>query len=200
MAGMSNKLTSANWQGPYKVIKSTGGVYDLFDPTNNKTLQAHVAQLKSYQSSPDPAQAPELHAFKNKGLTPITTCLDIRGHQTNNGEWQPKSRWEVLIKWTDEINPKWEPWGNVKSTDAVHKYLTEKGWEQHIPKSFRPENVPVKRSRKYPIPVDSSSIERRDQHKRQWDKIHEGITRRISQRIKQKKGYSNGSLTQRHHD
>jgi hypothetical protein len=74
----------------------------------------------------------------------------------------------------------------VKSTDAVHKYLTEKGWEQHIPKSFRPANDAVKRPRQYPIPVDTSFVTKRDQHKQQLDTIHEGISRRISQRIKQK--------------
>jgi hypothetical protein len=75
----------------------------------------------------------------------------------------------------------------VKSTDAVHKYLISKGWEHHIPKSFRTIDEPGIHPRRYTVPDGTPPDDLRDQQTQKWDTIHQSIGRRISQKIKQKK-------------
>jgi hypothetical protein len=49
----------------------------------------------------------------------------------------PHKKWMFKIKWSDDPEPRWEPWHNIRSNIKVHEFLLSKGLGKHIPSQYQ---------------------------------------------------------------
>jgi RNase H-like domain found in reverse transcriptase/Integrase core domain/Chromo (CHRromatin Organisation MOdifier) domain/Integrase zinc binding domain len=117
------------WRGPYEVKSIHKSDYTLLDITTKKFKHIHVSNLKQFVFDPnhtDPADV----ARRDYMEFFIESILEHKGNSRR------KSEMKFLVKWLnfDDSHNTWEPWNNLRLTDALHDYLRLKGLSSIIPK------------------------------------------------------------------
>ena len=119
-------------RGPFQVVKFHNNDYTLRDLVSNKELTVHVTRLSPFLYDSlyvDPRKV----SLKDQEEFQIEAILAHRGNLNR------KSTLEFLVRWDgyDELSDSWEPWGNLRSTVQLHKYLKDKGLSRLLPAEFR---------------------------------------------------------------
>ena len=131
-SGSAPTRLHTSWKGPLKVISNNLSEYLLLDLVTDKLKPYHVSDLKPFIFDPlttnplDVARRDYLEFF-------IEEVLDM------TGDIKRISSLDFNVKWVgfDDTYNSWEPWKNVRDTDAVHKYLRANNMEKLIPKKFQ---------------------------------------------------------------
>jgi hypothetical protein len=119
-------------QGPFRVISGHDNVYTILNLVNHKETKRHVSDLRPFVFNPlvtdpqDIARRDYLEFFVEK-------ILDKRG------DLRRKTHLEFLVQWVgyDESFNSWEPYSNIRDTDALHSFLTEQNLQILIPRKFK---------------------------------------------------------------
>ena len=120
------------WMGPQKILSHHASEYLLLDLVNGKQKLYHVTSLRQFRFDPqyvtptDVARRDYLEFFVEH----------IREHR---GDFRKPSSMTFEVKWLnfDDSHNSWEPWANLRNTDALHRYLRLANLARLIPKEFR---------------------------------------------------------------
>ena len=125
-----NKLM-AQLKGPYKVVNSVGSAITIQNLVTNRLETVHISQLHPYNydaAITDPRQV----ANVDHGV------LDVEKIVTHKGNFKKsKASLSFKVRWVGQTpqEDSWEPWAALRNTEAMHKYLRDRGLQRHIPKS-----------------------------------------------------------------
>jgi hypothetical protein len=106
--------------GPYIVVNISGDTYSIQDLLTNKVEDTHVHNLTDFKFDPSSGIDPVEVAARNAGVYVVNKILSHRG--------TPKKRLDMqfLVSWkgfSDKDNT-WEPYANVRQTQAFVDYCT----------------------------------------------------------------------------
>lgn len=104
--------------GPFRVTQIIGDEYVITDLVNHKTITTHVTNLKAFKHDSNVHDVREI-AVKNAGQFVIDRIV---AHQ---GSKKRKTAMKFKVKWLGYPDPKhdtWEPYGNVRITQAFLDY------------------------------------------------------------------------------
>ena len=120
-----------NLRGPYKIVAIQGDRLTLQHLVTEKLSTHHKAEVTPFisGSSLDPKQV----AMRDQDDYDIESILEHTGDFADKDSLRFRVRWAGFNAFTDT----WEPWRNLRSTDALHDYLRKCGMERHIPQEFR---------------------------------------------------------------
>jgi len=130
-SGPPSKLLT-NLRGPMKVISKdkTGSHYTLRDLVTLKDETVHVKRIHPFYYDSvitDPNQI----AYADKQVYEIEKITDHKGNKN-----KPSSM-EFKVYWKGYEEPSWEPYTNLRNTEALHKYLNEHKMKSLIPTQFK---------------------------------------------------------------
>ena len=127
-----NKL-GMDWRGPYQVIQRHKGEYELRDPALSEPLFISEHLLEPYHVDHDHSTPIEV-AIQDRNMSIIEAVLDVEGNS-----YAPRSRLKLLIKWADEVEPRWMQWNRTFLQNRLcHEFFWQKGrhWRTLIPAKF----------------------------------------------------------------
>ena len=127
-----NKLLTP-LQGPFLVLQNEhdGRSYLLRDLATQKTRSVQVHRLHEYFVD-------EFQTTPNEVANKEHDYVSIRCITSHKGNTKKVSTLQFLVKWEDPSEQdSWEPWGNVRTTAALHTYLNANNLAKLIPKRFK---------------------------------------------------------------
>jgi hypothetical protein len=122
-----------DWRGPYQVIQRHKGEYELRDPALSEPLFISEHLLEPYHVDHDHSTPIEV-AIQDRNMSIIEAVLDVEGNS-----YAPRNRLKLLIKWADEVEPRWMQWNRTFSQNRLcHEFFWQKGrhWRTLIPAKF----------------------------------------------------------------
>jgi hypothetical protein len=117
---------------PYVLMDNEAGMEHMSRLTTNKVEAVHVSRLLPFNYDATRTSPPDAAHAARQEFT-IETILNHRGDK------KTRSTLEFEVKWlgySDAYNS-WEPWSNLRETDALHTYLRTHGMASLIPTRFR---------------------------------------------------------------
>lgn len=112
-----NKLM-ATLKGPYKVVNSLGSAITIQNLVTYKSETVHISQLREYRY--DAAQIdPRTIANLDDEVWDVEKVLSHRGIFNKKSELE----FRVRLKGFTSLDDTWEPWANVRTTQAMVEYL-----------------------------------------------------------------------------
>ena len=136
-----NKLQTTR-RGPMKVIGVDKDTYELLDLVTRCVDTVHVARLFPFIYDPEEID-PENVAIRDQGEFIVEDIVDAIMDKT-----LPKTQWSFQVRWAgyDESFDEWLDWNQLKSVEALHKYLRRNNLAKFIPKSGQLlEDKPLRR-------------------------------------------------------
>ena len=115
-------------KGPYQVVNYNGSIYTVRNLVTNKLEDFHITNIRHFEYDPltvDPRQV----ANSDQDMVDINDIIQHTG--TSNR----RANMRFLVRWSDGEET-WEPWSNVRRTEACHKYLQENNMKHLIPREF----------------------------------------------------------------
>ena len=134
---------SANWKGPYQVLRHNGNTYTLLDHITKKEIQVNVQQLKKYIVRENSNLIDIASRDRNEFI--VEKIIDIRGNSAENH----LSKIELLVKWAgyEDSDNTWEPFTNLRNNEKLHEFLRNEKLIHLIPKEHRRIDDIVKRKK-----------------------------------------------------
>jgi len=119
-------------RGPYKVLAREGNTYRLMNLVTNKEEQPkQIHLLRPY-------------FYDERHVDPVKMALkdypdryEVESISAHKGSFYRKSQLKLLVHWVGYKEPTWEPWANVRLTQALIAYLQSIGESKHIPKTVQ---------------------------------------------------------------
>jgi hypothetical protein len=131
-----NKLM-AQLKGPYKVVNSVGSAMTIQNLVTNKLETVHITQLHPFHFN--------AHETDPRTIANVDAAAwDVESIITHKGKMHQKGSLSFKVRWAGygPEDDTWEPWKNLRNTEAMHTYLRAKNLAQHIPKSIlQPEDA-----------------------------------------------------------
>ena len=125
-------------QGPYEVIRQEGNKVSLYDYRHEqflKDVQVSRCRLYLFREGTDPRSV-------GANLAGKSIAELVLAHKGYSGKRTPISKVKVLVKWADEVTPRWEPLTNIRRTIAFVRYAqTVPGMEQYVVSRLIEESV-----------------------------------------------------------
>ena len=125
-------------QGPYEVIRQEGNKVSLYDYRHEqflKDVQVSRCRLYLFREGTDPRSI-------GANLAGKSIAELVLAHKGYSGKRTPISKVKVLVKWADEVTPRWEPLTNIRRTIAFVRYAqTVPGMEQYVVSRLIEESV-----------------------------------------------------------
>ena len=115
-------------KGPYQVVNYNGSIYTVRNLVTNKLEDFHITNIRHFEFDPltvDPRQV----ANSDQDMVDINDIIQHTG--TSNR----RANMRFLVRWSDGEET-WEPWSNVRRTEACHKYLQENNMKHLIPREI----------------------------------------------------------------
>ena len=120
------------WRGPLKVVNGKDSRYTLLDLISGKETIYHVSDMKVFNFDPaivnpvDIARRDHMEHF-------VFQVYDMEGNPRR------KKSLKFKVKWLNhnESEDSWEPFANLRDTQALHEYLRSKNLLHLIPKKFK---------------------------------------------------------------
>ncbi|HCK04385.1 MAG TPA: hypothetical protein DHV86_06465, partial [Methylophilaceae bacterium] len=138
-----NKL-AMNFRGPYKIININGDRYTLLNLLNDKTITVHRMHIRAYKQSEH--ITPEEVARNMATEFKVESVLNIQGNRNKNRQFL-RTDLELLVKWEgyEESYNSWEPFSEIKSTEAFKQYCLNNNLQYLIPKQYKANDgvIPV---------------------------------------------------------
>lgn len=123
------------WQGPLKVVSSRGEEYTLQNLVTLKNSQHHVQELAPFHwdaAIVDPSEV----AWHDYDAFEIDHIVSHRGNLFRVSTLEFRVRWKGF----NDSEDTWEPWKQLRTTQALHAYLRLINQERLIPKGYRNTN------------------------------------------------------------
>jgi hypothetical protein len=117
-----------NLKGPYQVVNYEGSIYTVRNLVTNKLEDFHITNLRPFEYDPlivDPRQVANIDQ----------EMVDIDEITSHTGNPKRRAHMTFLTRWSDG-DETWEPWSNVRRTEACHRYLEAHGMKHLIPREF----------------------------------------------------------------
>ena len=120
-------------KGPLRVVNRIGSTYTLENLVNNKLEDHHVTALSRFEYDAEDTD-PRLVANKDQQLWDVESILSYRGDPRGS-----KRQLFFLVKWVgfENTHNTWEPWDNVRDTQALVDFLSSHRLKSLIPPKFR---------------------------------------------------------------
>ena len=120
---------TTRWQGPMQVVNRVGSKYTVRNLITHKTDDVHVTRLKPFDYD-ETRTDPREEAMHDEREFEID---HVRAHR---GDRNDKTNMTFLVRWTgfSESEDSWEPWENLRNTDALHQYLRDNRMRSLIPR------------------------------------------------------------------
>jgi transposase InsO family protein len=138
--GVPPSRLHTHWKGPMKVVKGQDSRYTLLDLISGKEVDYHVSDLKAFNF--DPAIVNPLDIARRDHLEHfLDRVYDISGDPKN------KKSLKFRVSWFgyDASEDSWEPYANLRDTEALHDYLRSKKLQFLIPKKFNvSQPIPIR--------------------------------------------------------
>ena len=118
-----------NLKGPYQVVNYEGSIYTVRNLVTNKLEDFHITNLRPFEYDPsivDPRQVANMDQEMVDNIDEITS---------HTGNPKRRAHMTFLTRWSDG-DETWEPWSNVRRTEACHRYLEAHGMKHLIPREF----------------------------------------------------------------
>jgi transposase InsO family protein len=120
------------WRGPLKVVNGKDSRYTLLDLISGKETIYHVSDMKVFNF--DPAIVNPLDIARRDHMEHfVFQVYDMEGNPRR------KKSLKFKVKWLNhnESEDSWEPFANLRDTQALHEYLRSKNLLHLIPKKFK---------------------------------------------------------------
>ena len=131
-------------RGPMRVVNFVGNKYTLQNLVTNQNEDHHVTSLRPFLYDPV-RHNPLQYAIRDDGdIYVVDKITDIRGNIRGK-----KDQIELEVHWVGGEGPTWEPWSNVRSTQALKEFLrahVDKSVRNLLPKKERDEQKNLKDS------------------------------------------------------
>ena len=121
-SGRPPTKTTTKWQGPSKIISQEGSVVVLKHCSTGKSMSRHVSKVKPFLSH-EPLTDIQLADIAKKDTDEFTIGR-ISSH-VKHGKTFATTHFK--IHWDGYETPSWEPWANVRHTEAVEIYAQKAG-------------------------------------------------------------------------
>jgi len=115
-------------RGPYQVVNYAGSIYTVRNLVTNKLEDFHVTNIRKFEYDPmtvDPRQIANVDQ----------DMIDIHEIIKHTGTSNRRGQMTFLVRWSDG-DETWEPWSNVRRTEACHAYLEKHNMKHIIPREF----------------------------------------------------------------
>ena len=115
-------------RGPYQVVNYTGSIYTVRNLVTNKLEDFHVTNIRHFEYDPlvvDPRKVANIDQ----------DMVDINDITKHTGTPNRRANMKFLVHWSDGEET-WEPWSNVRRTEAFHKYFEQNNMKHLIPREF----------------------------------------------------------------
>jgi len=119
-------------KGPYRVANSSGDTYTLQNLVSDKMEDYHVTLLRPFHFDPEHVDPKDV-ARRDTEEYYVERILEHRG------DVKRLRTLEFLVKWEgyDDSWNSWEPWKNLRLTEALHRYLIDNGLRRLIPREVQ---------------------------------------------------------------
>ena len=138
--GVPPSRLHTHWKGPMKVVKGQDSRYTLLDLISGKEVDYHVSDLKAFNF--DPAIVNPLDIARRDHLEHfLDRVYDI------SGDPKSKKSLKFRVSWFgyDASEDSWEPYANLRDTEALHDFLRSKKLQFLIPKKFNvSQPIPIR--------------------------------------------------------
>ena len=115
-------------KGPFQVVNYNGSIYTVRNLVTNKLEDFHVTNLSPFEYDP-------LIVDPRKVANADQDMVDIIEITKHTGSPNRRANMTFYVKWSDG-DETWEPWSNVRRTEACHKYLIDNNMKHLIPREF----------------------------------------------------------------
>jgi hypothetical protein len=115
-------------KGPFQVVNYNGSIYTVRNLVTNKLEDFHITNLSPFEYDP-------LTVDPRKIANIDQDMVDIDEIVSHTGSPNRRANMRFHVKWSDG-DETWEPWSNVRRTEACHKYLNEHSMKYLIPREF----------------------------------------------------------------
>eukprot|EP01040_Poterioochromonas_malhamensis_P013059 gene13059-14326_t len=123
--------------GPMKVISQEGNHVTVTDLTTDKSDVYHVQQLQPFLTGGRSEDELRIIAARDKGLLEVEEVIFHSGYDEENPNRKTLLKFHVKWKGLSHIDDSWQPYSNLRSTEALHDYLKSRNLEHLIPTEFR---------------------------------------------------------------
>ena len=115
-----------------QAVNRVGSKYTVKDLITHKDEDVHVTRLKQFQYDAEHTDPREVAMHDQEEF-------EIDHIITHRGDRHDKTAMTFLVRWQDfgEAEDSWEPWENLRNTDALHTYLRANRMKTLIPASGR---------------------------------------------------------------
>ncbi len=120
------------WQGPFRVISNIGDSYTIQNMVTMKSSKHHIKELTPFRWNAELVDPREV-ALTDRDEFVIEKVIDHRGDLTKKSSLTFKVRWQGYSAEEDT----WEPWSQLRDTEALHVYLRSINKGNMIPKKFQ---------------------------------------------------------------
>jgi hypothetical protein len=119
-------------KGPFRVANSSGDTYTLQNLVSDKMEDYHVTLLRPFHFDPEHVDPKDV-ARRDTEEYYVERILEHRG------DVKRLRTLEFLVKWEgyDDSWNSWEPWKNLRLTEALHRYLIDNGLRRLIPREVQ---------------------------------------------------------------
>ena len=120
------------WSGPMRVVNGLNSKYVLLDLLSGKEKVFHVSDMKPFVFDPAVVDPPNI-ARRDHMEYFIDKTLDHRGNI------KKISTLEFHVSWLGyaQESSTWKPFKNLRNSEPLHTYLTEKNLLKLIPPKYR---------------------------------------------------------------
>lgn len=130
-----------NFKGPFKVVNKDRDQYTIQNLLTHKPITVHVTQIRPYIVSD--IITPEEVAKNIATEFEVEAVIKLRGdHQTTKGQQKKrkykKTNLECLVQWAgyDESYDSWEPYSEIKRTEAFKTFCLANDFKELVPKEY----------------------------------------------------------------
>ena len=118
----------SNLRGPYQVVNCTGSIYTVRNLVTNKLEDFLVTNIRNFENDP-------LTVHPRQVANTDQDMVDIHEIIQHIGTHNRRVHMKFFIRWSDG-DETWEPWSNVRRTEACHLYVEKHNMKHLIPKEF----------------------------------------------------------------